>query len=155
MSLTIYGRTTAGPEAYSKEQIAYLKQALGIDETILWRNNEGTNPSSSNLAFDTTESPFNFRMIRIYFTPYITHNKRYFSFDPNNATDGITLCDPFKGGGAIIRFPYVQIQCSSTGLNTKGTEYGELSIQVNSVTSKANSMKIYAITGVGRIAGGN
>jgi hypothetical protein len=147
----LIGMPTAGPESFSAQQLDYLKRALGVDETVLWEDADGQ-AFGNNKAFNTSESPLNFSEIRIYWRPYTTHCERYQSFDPKDATDGVTLCSPYKGGGNILRFPYCQITISSSGLQCKGTEYGVLSIEVSKVTSSTASSKIYKITGVCRIS---
>lgn len=150
----LVGLPLAGPESFSAQQLDYLKRALGVDETVLWSNDSGVVPSN-NTAFNTSESPLNFKEIRVYWRPYPSHYTRYNSFDPNDGTDGFTLCQPYKGGGAIIRFPYSHMQVSSTGLTVQSSGAGVLSIEVNKVTAQNLEGKVYKIVGVGRIAGGN
>ena len=57
----LIGMPTAGPESFSAEQLAYLKRALGVDETVLW---EGTPTTSMTLS----ETPANFEYLRVYVT---------------------------------------------------------------------------------------
>ena len=56
----LVGMPLAGPESFSSEQLAYLKRALGVDETVLWENASGA------LSFTTSESINNFERIIIY-----------------------------------------------------------------------------------------
>ena len=56
----LIGMPLAGPESFSQQQLAYLKQALGVDETVLW------NGAASKGTVILSESPMNFEYIAVY-----------------------------------------------------------------------------------------
>jgi len=56
----LVGMPIAGPESFSQQQLAYLKRALGVDETVLYDN--GTTTSAT-----LSESMSNFERIRFFF----------------------------------------------------------------------------------------
>ena len=148
----LVGMPLAGPESFSNEQLAYLKRALGIDETVLW---EGTRTGSVTLS----ESAYNFEFIRI-------------EFDENasNAPNPILTIKPsavmttgwcFGAGNAWLGIIYMTLT-GNTGLSiigSKGLNFGSFtSTTVNisaNVSSDQLSNSICKVVGIHRIAGGN
>lgn len=58
------GIPLAGPESFSAEQLAYLKRALGVDETVLWEGTYSGAIGSSNYI-TLSEAPNKFKRILI------------------------------------------------------------------------------------------
>lgn len=58
----LVGMPLAGPESFSQQQLAYLKRALGMDETVLY---EGVNGSYTS-GFTLSEPLSNFERVRFY-----------------------------------------------------------------------------------------
>ena len=61
----LVGMPLAGPESFSQEQIAYLKMALGVDETLLYSGLK-TNGDGGSATYTLSELPTNFQKIKVY-----------------------------------------------------------------------------------------
>ena len=55
----LVGLPLAGPESFSAEQLAYLKRALGVDETVLFESDTAAS------SFTTSEPIENFKSIKV------------------------------------------------------------------------------------------
>ena len=157
----LVGMPLAGPESFSDGQLAYLKRALDVDETVLF-DADGTpvlNPTLSEL-------PTNFERLRIVYGA------------PNNSTAGnnigietmdiqTTLINGYSNGSLFMAYcfsgevsvktPYA---CAAyyTGVKTTSwtclwSTYGQL--YGGTKTEGTGWIRIHRIVGIKRIAGGN
>ena len=62
----LVGMPLAGPESFSQQQLAYLKRAMGIDETVLWSGDTGAIIDSTDGSVSLSETALNFEKIRLY-----------------------------------------------------------------------------------------
>ena len=136
----LVGMPTAGPESFSPQQLAYLKRALGVDETVLWTG------SKVDGSFSLSESPSNFEKIEVWFEGVQTNVKDIFTF---SGSTGIISAAVPKGdnlkyiylttwtvSGTTVTYSYTIIH----GVN-EGTQYKEV--------------RIVKVKGINRISGGN
>lgn len=83
----LVGLPLAGPETFTVQQLAYLKKALGVDETVLWEGSLGSTGSVQSLS----ESIFNFSAIEIHCWPNTNFTTQrapqIFRFGLTTATD--------------------------------------------------------------------
>ena len=64
MESQLVGLPLAGPESFSQQQLAYLKRALGVDETVLWESAAGED-IAVNKEFNLSEAYTNFSKIMV------------------------------------------------------------------------------------------
>lgn len=160
----LVGLPLAGPETFSVQQLAYLKKALGLDETVLWANANGVTLYS---GVTLSESRQNFETIRLLISmqtnepagyvdiPMIGLNKgSAFTIQPSipfNHSTGTTFCLNWK---IYISATDTTIQSTDAiywgKSGTDGTTAGTW-VQGKNV----NVPIIYKVIGVHRIAGGN
>lgn len=103
----LIGLPLAGPESYSQQQLAYLKRALGVDETVLM---DTPTEVSNNLEIELSEVFTNFERIRIegvrnpaagyntstvmeYAVGSSTYNLRFVAFLPQGANNTDLIFD--------------------------------------------------------------
>ena len=148
----LIGMPLAGPESFSAEQLAYLKRALGVDETVLW---EGyVTPSSASTTFNLSETLNNFKRVRFYIKNWSSSTSRPVQeFDLEASNNNFSLLFGFDGGSNRAYF------CMGLAPNADMTT---LTISVCDFAYIAGTTKysgsnsgIYKVVGIGRIAGGN
>jgi hypothetical protein len=149
------GMPLAGPESFSSEQLAYLKRALGADETVLW---EGTSEMSGNPSITLSESAQNFKFIDIYSLPHNSNTQPIVT--RVSVGDGITGTTPGTSftvighaSGTGVRFNNSKLLLSGT--TASFTEQKQFSIVGTTVSTANCSNSITKIVGIHRIAGGN
>lgn len=157
----IVGMPLAGPESFSEGQIAYLKSALGVDETVLF-DADGTpvlNPTLSEL-------PTNFERLRIVYgspnTSTVGNNIGVETMDIqssliNSNSNGSLFMTYCFSGEVSVKTPYA-VAAYYTGVKTMSwtclwATYGQL----YSGTKNESTIwiRIHRIVGIHRIAGGN
>lgn len=122
----------------------------GSDETVLW---EGKVNISSSPIFDLSEDMTNFSYIELYGLSYTTHAEiKIVTFNPLTMSEGVTIVQPFKGGGNILRFNVCFLQKSSNTKLTIQAGAFQVSIQSGSSTTSTNSGQITKIVGINRKA---
>ena len=145
----LVGMPLAGPESFSQQQLAYLKRALGVDETVLYDVGSGTPSGTVTLS----ESPSNFERIGI----------TYYAFDVSNAYNYIelpanqsvfTFGSSWSYSNAAVASFFVRVSLSSLTLTCNRQSYVNFNSPSNVVDATAN-FKFYKIVGIHRIAGGN
>lgn len=148
------GIPLAGPESFSAEQLAYLKRALGVDETVLW-DDEGTALSTATLD----ESIYNFERLAIYLYMGGDLTHRYeICMDSSPAILSV-------GGIVTEATSYVTYvfacKCSVTNsgktltVPQKGNGFAVLTTGAITYFQNNNIGTIRKIVGIHRIAGGN
>lgn len=154
----LVGLPLAGPESFSVEQLAYLKRALGVDETTLF-----TSSTTDGEGGDITlsEPITNFSKIEItYITMPTCCGAIVSCFDSasiaaNNLFLNCTTLDGTTGGTLVFRNKRYAVN------NNKDTFTVAVGSQVyyngtNWSKSTNNSyVKVLKVIGIHRIAGGN
>lgn len=151
----LVGMPLAGPESFSQQQLAYLKRALGVDETVLYDANGSPNQTG---PWTLSEVRTNFKWIDIVLgtdasgnevkvqrfkadSPYMKVDISRYEEDPNWKISTMTLT------------------FNQTTMSIKSSSIARYMITsagaVSASTAAAQAPFIYQVIGVGRIAGGN
>lgn len=153
----LVGMPLAGPESFSQEQIAYLKRAMGIDETVLYSGD-----AVGQTAFNLSESLMNFETIKVWIRSKVDNLNPISIIEVPTTTIGSTLSlfttERFDSSWQWItwRFDYT-VSNSGTTLQLAANAYGG-SKSNNSWGAGASVMSdvhVYKVIGIHRIAGGN
>ena len=156
----LVGMPLAGPESFSQEQIAYLKRALGVDETVLYNYpSSGTVYDSTRKSISFSESCRNFERIRVY----LVNNDYAYSvaeFEPG--TDEHT--ETFQVN-TISAEPKAYVKMTTWVLGDSTLTYragcgyyinnGGTALVSPTVNKTANYVVPYKVVGIHRISGGN
>ena len=147
----LIGMPLAGPESFSAQQLAYLKRALGIDETVLW---EGASNMSNNPSLTLSESAMNFKFVDIYSLPHSTNDipivTRIYTENLSGDTDAqgsFTITGHAGGGGFRINNAYLRIVNYTT---MTFTEQKQTSLIGTAVSTANTANSIIKIVGIGR-----
>ena len=106
----LVGMPLAGPESFSAEQLAYLKRALGVDETVLW---EG---SYSTTTFNTVDSPYNYK--EIVFIPQYNDTTKCGNAIHVRLTPDITSINLiYTNASTLWSAAFVRLSVSSSGFS--------------------------------------
>ena len=155
----LVGMPLAGPESFSQQQLDYLKQALGVDETVLW---EGT-LNTLNSDVSCSESIYNFDQIKVFYrivADNTVQSVAVHEFEPSeiSSTSFVSvgsfylICNGWYGWWRcrLSVTDNNKIKITKT-LNSFGNGASPAGISVDST----NVGFIYKIVGIHRIAGGN
>ena len=155
----LVGLPLAGPETFTIQQLAYLKKALGLDETVLWEGN-----SDNDIML--SESIANFERIGILFSisaAYSQGNDNYggkwafFEAGDLVITRKFCVSDNMNDGSNRNTLIFRNKSYNIGSDNRTLTLAGQTQLYYNgtswSVASRGNN--IYKIIGIHRIAGGN
>ena len=145
----LVGLPLAGPETFSVQQLAYLKRALGLDETDLISSSK---ECSSGATFQLSESIANFERVKIYCA--------------RNPSANSNVCNEVLVGSAYYYIQASFVDGSSLLIDTAQLTISGTTVTVNAIarktlaattltTSTNAPMTITKIVGVHRIAGGN
>ena len=83
----LIGMPLAGPESFSAEQLAYLKRALGVDETVLWSGTLNT----LNTNIECSENLSNFSTIKVFYrlvADSVVQSVGVHEFEPSEMSSG-------------------------------------------------------------------
>ena len=141
------GMPLAGPESFSQQQLAYLKRAMGIDETVLWTGEA----SGVNATMNLSEAYTNFEKLRFVLDEA---NSAIPYWESYCMTNGTVLYAGFirtNSGNAEVA---VLWSFNSSNSNTTLTIANAI-VRTNGGTSSTNNGKVRKIVGIHRIAGGN
>lgn len=145
----LVGLPLAGPETFTVQQLAYLKRALGVDETVLW---SGT-ASAVNATLSLNEAATNFEYLRFFVTK--TDNNDFACYDAvcSNNSD-MQLILNYVGATWLYNMVCIRINCNQdattlTIAKNSGLHYA------NGWAADENTGIITKIVGIHRIAGGN
>lgn len=159
----LVGLPLAGPETFSVQQLAYLKKALGLDETVLYNSNSD-DPSQilDNTSFNLAESYLNFEKIRIYLkcSAGDVSNVSYMveGLVRSSTTTELSTTPITTSSGTLQYDCCAFAFASATPTVCTARPYGSRIVVPNSGTfSKVASRgpSIFKIVGIHRIAGGN
>ena len=138
----LVGLPLAGPESFSAQQLDYLKRALGVDETVLWK---GTAASSVTCS----ESVSNFERIRVWMNVNSDGTRKAcIELIPGYESEYI-----FYSGVAsnLMHFYSGILTASSTTVAVDQGRHLWISTGNSStVGSEAQSRNIYKVIGIGR-----
>lgn len=151
----VIGMPLAGPESLSQQQLAYLKKAIGLDETVLFES--ATAATTGTLS----ESPANFEKIRVY-----GNRSGYGTTGANSNLSSYT--EVFTRDGVPPSFFLVAALASTNGMFVPHAVYSLSAsafshsdgrilnmVATPSVTLNSTLIGVLKIVGVHRIAGGN
>lgn len=146
------GLPLAGPESFSVQQLAYLKKALGLDETVLYSS------ASGSTSMQLSESLLNFERIRfkVATDQGFMYIERQISSGTNVVlgwTEGFgnawwaAMLLTYTAATTTLDVTHVKmIATSFSSSSTTLSAQADPSIQMNSIRE---------IVGIHRIAGGN
>lgn len=143
----LVGMPLAGPESFSQQQLAYLKQAMGIDETVLWEGEA----SGVNATMNLSEAYTNFERLR-----FITDegNSAIPYWWSEVCTNGTALYPSYVRTNSASAEVVGMWTLQSSNDNTTLT-ISIATIRTNGGSTSTNNGKIRKIVGIHRIAGGN
>lgn len=157
----LVGLPLAGPETFSVQQLAYLKRALGVDETVLWSGSM-TGDFSNGWTATLSELATNFEKIRICYAKTPGANStadrgwgtmEFYTSDLAALGNIVTIFSAMRSGTNLFIL-FTQID----GWNTVNlTSNGGWQDRPNVASSLSASVRCYPfrIIGIHRIAGGN
>ena len=152
----LVGMPLAGPESFTAEQIAYLKRAMGIDETVLF---SGT--ATGQTAINLPESIFNFERVKIWIRSKVDANNPTSIVEyPISSSDtalNMFLTDRYDTTWQWItwRFTYGITNNGTTLTETSNAYGGSQSSNSWGAGANVHNQEIYKIVGIHRISGGN
>ena len=151
----LVGMPLAGPESFSTEQLAYLKRALGVDETVLYDKAIAQGATLSSPTISLSETLNNFERVRVYWR---TWNASYSSivseFDVNNGNTYFTCIGGYWNGSNASTF--IISLTPNSGLTELTFSAGKF-VYLGTAATPTNTSytTVYKIVGIHRIAGGN
>ena len=157
----LVGLPLAGPETFTIQQLAYLKQALGLDETVLW---EGSLTGDLNNGWTATLSELatNFEKIRVCYgkTPGRNANAdkgwgmlEFYTADLPTFNYIITIFSAMRSGATLYGL-FTQIDGWNT-VNLSSNGGFQQSWATGANISESVRTYPFKIVGIHRIAGGN
>lgn len=140
----LIGLPLAGPESFTPQQLAYLKRALGVDETVLWTGEA----SGASATMSLSEAFTNFKRVRFY-------------IDEGNSNIPYQTSECETNGNALYLYPsYTRTNSASALLNGLWTiqssnDHKTFTINIavlrtNGGTQGTNSAKFVKVVGIGR-----
>jgi hypothetical protein len=152
----LVGMPLAGPESFSQEQIAYLKRALGVDETVLWEGSSNPPSGDAQLTLSITfnETVENFKYVDVYWVGdhnnkqvtrcYVDSSQFFFGARwPENSYSGNWFMMSISGNGTTG---------SRNGGYKAANSIGTFSGYTGGMWGAGT---IWKVVGIHRIAGGN
>lgn len=144
----LVGMPLAGPESFTAEQIAYLKRAMGIDETVLW---EG---SYSATTFNTVDSPYNYK--ELIFIPQYSAADKVSNDVHVRLLPGVTSINLiYTNASTLFSFVNVRLNVTSSGFSVAAGArqmYGEFTSTSAGNVQTNIEPRIVKIIGVGKIS---
>lgn len=146
----LVGLPLAGPESFSQQQLNYLKRALGVDETVLWGNANG----SSSIAL--SEPMTNFERCRFKMK---SDQGNHYDFASKNVGNVIVLFFTHGDANAWSTWLVLDYNTSTDTITVRHSKSLGHSFTSNSTTLSGaiDSYKdaIVEVVGIHRISGGN
>ena len=134
-------------------------KTIGLDETVLYTG------TSQTTSFNLSESPANFKQLRIKFDEMGTGARFGYMYcnDPSLASIGAVGLNFFTNDSTdSVHIDSVRFAVNSNALTMNYAQKKWLSLNDNSQSSQAfgaasilSAIKIYEIVGINRISGGN
>lgn len=153
----LVGLPLAGPESFSQQQLAYLKRALGVDETVLWSGDDTWTGVCT--GFTLSEKAINFDRLRFYGYTYQGTRVMYECPAPKVATSALSVSYSYYCAGEdnnpaqCRQANYSTTDGLTFTISTQKFVYGSDPRYSGGNTTQGAS--IYKIVGIHRIAGGN
>ena len=155
----LVGMPLAGPESFSAEQLAYLKRALGVDETVLYDSNM---PALNN-TITLSEGMANFKYVDVsFYNPTTGDNPISYRY-PTALFNATRIA--FKVTWAVNYMTEAWLKFTPTNdvkvwtyVNNTVIQYRNNATTVTIIQDDTTYIKTTAklkIVGVHRIAGGN
>lgn len=148
----LVGLPLAGPESFSVQQLAYLKQAMGLRETVLWEGNAGL-----NTEVQLSENVTNFEFVYIEGNTndgeherLIGYSSTYVLRKTNPASSMVITMMSFAPG-----WGWKLAQVTITTTTAQLTASKEKAFNSSGMPTDLSTMPITRIVGINRIAGGN
>ena len=163
----LVGLPLAGPETFTIQQLAYLKRALGVDETVLWNDTSWVTTGDVTAGTNSgtlSEAITNFERIRVYYT-----RARLDSTSLPSQMSEEYDCSTISGQSGLCLISAVflptdrnSLRIADTLLTFSGTTVTETDggqCNVTASTGSYDKTKVYLhpykVVGIHRIAGGN
>lgn len=148
----LVGLPLAGPETFSQQQLAYLKQAMGLRETVLWEGN-----AVLNTKVQLSESVTNFEYVYIEGNTNDGEHERLIGYSSTYvlrktnpiSSMVITMLSFAPGWGWKLA------QVTMTATTAQLTASKEKAFNSTGKPVDLSTMPITRIVGINRIAGGN
>lgn len=161
----LVGMPLAGPETFTPAQLAYLKGALGVDETVLWEADltVAVQDRAAGTTFTLSETPANFEILKVYCAKKwpVTEANDCGAFCNEVSTamlskqnGGVMMLQGFMAANDVVYQLYTKL----TGcLTTTITEASGLQTSTGQGSLSASLIYLhpYRIVGIHRISGGN
>lgn len=146
----LIGMPTAGPESFSQQQLAYLKRALGVDETVLY-------DCSNNYVYGTnsvtlSESYKNFEVIKILTSK---GNVQFYYPANNQSVTKFTLYSITEGYLWLIPWTFTSDTVFAGATGKMWTVGSTTAVDVANNAGSNRWIQPIKIVGIHRIAGGN
>ena len=145
----LVGLPLAGPESFSQEQIAYLKRAMGIDETVLFENNAGV---GTGTAVTLSEAYTNFEKLQFVYHMWNEGD----SIEINTFGTSLprfNLASGWSSSNLYAMFLTQYTASDSTHLSV--TKCGYNNVTGGAWNTANANFRLYKVIGIHRIAGGN
>jgi len=147
----LVGLPLAGPETFTVQQLAYLKKALGLDETVLW---EKSSSQSSVTSCTLSEDYHNFEKLKVY---TINNDTQVSCVEMLTASQGSTFS--VQGGAVVGTTEWLKHSTFNLG-NTSISLSGAMNCYITSgglggISFGTTDNYLLKVVGVNRIAGGN
>lgn len=152
----LVGLPLAGPETFSVQQLAYLKRALGLDETVLFESING-----GVTSFTTSEPIENFSEIWFYVKGGEGTNRPVAkAILPMGFTDyssNVAICygAPYSLTGSLAITWTTRFTRSNNTFTFVSSYYGGGNGTTPTANGNNNVGWVYKVVGIRRIAGGN
>lgn len=148
----LVGMPLAGPESFSQQQLAYLKQALGLDETVLYSS------ASGSTSMQLSESILNFERIRfkVVTDQGFTYIERQISSGTNLVLGWVEGLGNAWWTAMLLTYTAATTTLSVNHLKMVATSFANASTTLSAQADPSSQMNaIREIVGIHRIAGGN
>ena len=155
------GLPLAGPESFSVQQLAYLKRALGVDETVLWEGSL-TGDLPNGWTATLSELATNFEKIRVCYAKSPGSNStsdrgwgtmEFYTADLATLGNIVTIFSAMRSGTNIFVL-FTQIDGWNT-VNLSSNGGWQEKPNVSATISSSVRCYPFRIIGIHRIAGGN
>lgn len=150
----LVGVPLMGPEAFSQQQLAYLKRALGVDETLLYIDHNWSGVATCTVS----EAMSNFEYVDITVGFYGATNGTIVHRFPGSCTAFHFIFGAGQGGTDYLIRAYGILDGTSLSVLKAKCMYSTYSVTTaDTIRNNAdNDMKcIYKVVGIHRISGGN
>lgn len=139
----LVGLPLAGPETFTVQQLAYLKRALGVDETVLWSGD--FKYGDANITLPETIANFD-RILLVSGSTHMIHYRKA-------ANGSFTLINAVTSSDAKQKVAYATFSISGATVSYLRNRVMQGDTAYSNVSD--GETHITQIVGIHRIAGGN